>query len=173
MTDRLKTRWMLVGISWIAAILLSIWNLDTIDSIVTANEKKEIYRIDEQFWNYNAANISHILKKSASLVQEVESSKLGFFEFEGHIRKLAVKSELEAIKLTSPSQVEQTGMIPVKISFRSTFRHAMQWFDGLAAELPYAQVREVSIESAQSTKQSKFEVSMYYRYNQTAQGNTY
>ena len=51
--------------------------------------------MDEQFWNYNAANISQILKKSASLIQEVESSKLGLFEFESNIDEI-VKSHFVA-----------------------------------------------------------------------------
>lgn len=168
MTDHLKTRWIFVGFCWMVVVCLTFWNLNKIDSIEKAREKKEIYLMDEQFWNYNAANISQILKKSASLIQEVESSKLGLFEFESNIRNLALKSGLNAIKLTHPSQFEQDGMIPVKISFQSTFQHAVKWFDHLTLEMPYAQVRDVNIELDESTKQNKFEVSMYYRYNQIA-----
>jgi len=125
--------------------------------------------MDEQFWNYNAANISQILKKRASLIQEVESSKLGLFEFESNIRNLALTSGLNAIKLTSQSQFDQYGIVPVKISFQSTFQQAVKWFDHLTLELPYAQVRDVNIELDESTKQNKFTVSMHYRYNQSAQ----
>lgn len=132
-------------------------------------EKKEIYLMDEQFWSYNAANISQILKKSAALIQEVESSKIGLFEFESNIRNLALKSGLNAIKLTSQSQFDEYGIIPVKISFQSTLQHAVKWFDQLTLEMPYAQVRDINIELDESTKQNKFAVSMYYRYNQTAQ----
>ena len=167
MTDHLKTRWILVGCCWLAVVLLTIWNLNKIDSIEEAMEKKEVYLMDQEFWNYNAANISQILKKSASLIQDVESSKLGLFEFESNIRNLALKSGLNAIKLTRQSQSDQYGIIPVKISFQSTFQHAVKWFDHLTSEMPYAQVRDVNIEVDESTKQNKFAVSMYYRYNQT------
>lgn len=159
---------MLVGCCWLAVLLLTIWNLNKIDSIKEANEKKEIYLMDEEFWNYNAANISLILKKSASLIQEVESSKLGLFEFESNIRNLALKSGLNAIKLNRQSQSDQYGIIPVKISFQSTFQHAVEWFDHLASEMPYAQVRDVNVEVDAATKQNKFAVSIYYRYNQIA-----
>jgi hypothetical protein len=168
MTDHLKTRWIFVGFCWMAVAFLALWNLNKIDAIEKARAKKEIYLMDEQFWNHNAANISQILKKSASLIQEVESSKLGLFEFESNIRNLALKSGLNAIKLTRPSQFDQYGIIPVKISFQSTFQHAVKWFDHLTLEMPYAQVRDVDIEVDESTKQNKFAVSMYYRYNQIA-----
>jgi len=169
MTDQLKVRWILVGCCWLAVAGLTFWNLNKIDSIEHAREKKEIYLMDEQFWNYNAANISQILKKSAALVQEVGSSKIGFLEFESNIRSLALKSGLSAIKLTSQSQFDEYGIIPAKISFQSTFQHALKWFDQLTLEMPYAQVRDINIELDESTKQNKFAVSMYYRYNQTAQ----
>ncbi len=169
MTTDLKSRWILVGCCWLAVFSLTIWNVNKIDSIERAREKKEIYLMDEQFWDHNAANISHILKKSASLIQEVESPKLGLFEFESDIRRLALKSGLGKIKLTTRSQVEQAGIIPVKISFESTFRHAANWFDRLEIELPHAQVREVSIEFDETIKKNKFAVSLYYRYRQSGE----
>ena len=167
MPANLKSRWIIVGCCWMVVFILTFWNLNTIDSIEKAREKKEIYLMDEQFWNYNAANISQILKKSASLIQEVESSKLGLFEFESNIRNLALKCGLNAIKLTTRSQDDQDGIIPVKISFEGTIQHAAKWFDRLELELPHTQVRDVNIEFDESTRQSKFEVSMYYRYNQS------
>ena len=168
MSANLKSRWIIVGCCWMVVFILTFWNLNTIDSIEKAREKKEIYLMDEQFWNYNAANILHILKKSASLIQEVESSKIGLFEFESNLRNLALKSGLDEIKLTTQSQVELDGKIPVKISFKSSVRHAANWFDRLGIELPHAQVRDVKIESDESTKENKFAVSLYYRYRQSA-----
>ena len=172
MTDHLKKRWIFVGFCWMATVCLTLWNLNTIESIETAAEKKEIYLMDEQFWSHNAANISHILKKSASLIQEVESSKLGLFEFENSLRNLALNSGLKAIKLVSQPQSEQDGLLPVKISFRGTFLDAMNWFDYLRTELPCALLRDVDIELDEATRQNKFSVSMYYRYNQSAKEGT-
>jgi hypothetical protein len=168
MAADLKSRWIMVGCCWMAVFILTVWNLNKIDAIQKAIEKKEIYRMDKQFWNYNAANISDILKKSASLIQEVDSSKIGLFEFESNLRNLALKSGLDKIKLTTQSQVEQDGILPVKISFKGSVRHAANWFDRLGIELPHAQVRDVKIESDESTKENKFAVSLYYRYRQSA-----
>ena len=172
MTDHLKKRWFFVGFCWMATVLLTMWNLNTIESIETAVAKKEIFLMDEQFWRHNAANISHILDKGNSLIQEVESSKLGLFEFENSLRNLAFNSGLKAIKLVSQTQSEQDGLIPVKISFQGTIQHGMNWFDHLEMELPYALLRDVDIELDETTRQNKFSVSMYYRYNQSAQEGT-
>jgi hypothetical protein len=164
-----KSRWIAVGCSWMGVFILTFWNLNKIDAIESAIEKREIYLVDEQFWNYNTANISHILKKSASLIQKVESSKIGLFEFESNVRNLALTSDLNEIKLATQSQVEQDGVIPVKISFRTTIGRAASWFDRLDRELPHAQVREVNIEWDEATKQNKFAVSLSYRYRQSAE----
>jgi hypothetical protein len=172
MKDQLKKRWIWAGLCWIAVAFMTFWNINKIDFIEKAIEKKAIYQMDEQFWNYNAANISQILKKSASLSQEVESPKLGLFEFESNIRNLALKSGLSATKLTSKSQFEQDGIIPVTISFQGSFRQATNWFDNLEFNLPHAQVRDVKIELDEETKQNKFAVSIYYRYKQSAREST-
>lgn len=172
MAADLKSRWIMVGCCWMAVFILTLWNLNKIDSSAKAMEKKEIYRMDEQFWNYNAANISDILKKSASLIQEVESPKISLFEFESNLRNLALTSGLDKIKLTTQSQVERDGIIPVIISFKSSVRHAANWFDRLGIELPHAQVRDVKIESDESTKENKFAVSLYYRYRQSGQDSS-
>ena len=167
MTDDLKKRWIWVGCCWLAVAFMTFWNITKIESIENAREKKEIYLMDEQFWTYNAANISQILNKSASLSQAVESSKLGLFEFESNIRNLAIKSGLSSIAVTSRSQSDQEGVIPVKISFRSSFQNAAKWLDTIELKLPHAQVRDVKIEVDETTKQNKFSVSLYYRYRQS------
>jgi hypothetical protein len=168
MTDDLKKRWIGVGFCWLVVAFMTFWNINKIESIGNVREKKEIYLMDEQFWTYNAANISQILNKSASLSQEVESSKLGLFEFESNIRNLAIKSGLSSITVTSRSRLEQVGVIPVKISFRSTFQHAAKWLDTIELELPHTRVRHVKIEVDETTQQNKFSVSLYYRYRQSA-----
>lgn len=168
MTDEFKTRWVIVGFCWMAVVLLSAWNLAKIDSIDKAREKKEIYLMDEQFWKYNAANIKQILKKSGSLIQVVESSKLGLFEFERNIRNLASNFGLHAVTLASESNSNQDGNIPIKISFRSTLEQAARWFDHLESEVPYGQIIAVNIDLDEVTKQNKFTVSVNYRYNQSS-----
>lgn len=74
--------------------------------------------------------------------------------------------------LTSKSQFEQDGIIPVTISFQGTFRQATNWFDNLEFNLPHAQVRDVKIELDEETQQNKFAVSIYYRYKQSAEEST-
>jgi hypothetical protein len=172
MNGHFKKRWTWVGLCWIAVAMMTFWNINKMNSIEKAMEKKAIYQMDEQFWNYNAANISQILKISASLSQEVESPKLGLFEFESNIRNLALKSGLSAVALTRKSQFEQDGIIPVTISFQGSFRQATNWFDNLEFNLPHAQVRDVKIELDEEARQNKFAVSIYYRYKQSAKEST-
>jgi hypothetical protein len=164
MSDYLKKRWIIVGIVWMATFSLTYWNFYKIESIENAREKKEIYLMDEQFWSNNASTISQILKKRASLIQEVESSKLGVFEFQNNLRSLSLKLGLNAIKLISQPEFDQDGIVPVRISFQSNFKQAMQWIDLLKIDLPYAQIRNVKIIMDKPGKQTKFVVSIHYRY---------
>ena len=43
MTDHLKTQWIFVGFCWMVVVCLTFWNLNKIDSIEKAREKKKIW----------------------------------------------------------------------------------------------------------------------------------
>jgi hypothetical protein len=155
---------MIIGIFWALAFLLTFWNFSKIDSIEKEREKKEIYLMDEQFWSNNAAKISQILRKRASFIQKVESSKLGVFEFEKNLRDLALRLGMNTVKLISQMQSDQEGIVPVKISFQSNFKQAMNWLDRLKIELPYAQIRNIKIVMDKPDQQIEFVISIYYHY---------
>jgi hypothetical protein len=165
MSDYLKKRWIIVGIVWGAVFSLTYWNFNIIDAIEKARRKKEIFLMDEQFWSNNASNILQILKKRASLIQDVESPKLGAFEFQNNLRGFALKLGLNTVKLISQTGLEQDGIIPVKISFRGNFKQAMYWFELIKAKLPYAQIRNIKMTRDKSAELIEFVVSFYYRYN--------
>lgn len=165
MLNNLKTTWTIIGFFWAATVILTYWNVNKIDSIEKIREKKEIYLRDEQFWNNNVKNISQILKKCESLIQNVESSKLGLFELESNLRSLARKIDLNTFNIITESQFDQKEIIPIRISFQSTFKKAVKWLDLLEEGLPFVRIRNVKIEVDRSFKQAKFEVSINYRYH--------
>ena len=165
MSDRLKTRWGVIGIVWTAALIMTYWNFIKIETIEKAREKKEIYLMDERFWHRNASNISQIMEKRTALIQEVESLKLGVFEFEDNLKNLARKLGLRTVKLVSQAHSDQDGVLPVQISFQSNFSQATQWLDRVKLELPYAQIESIKIVADKPANQAEFVVSIYYRYN--------
>ena len=105
------------------------------------------------------------MNKKASLVQEVESSKLGVFEFEKKLKGIALKSGLEAVKVISQTQNDQEGIVPVKISFQSNFGQAMKWLDFFKMELPYAVIQSFKFVVNKPAEKAEFEASINYRYN--------
>ena len=169
MSDSLKKRWIVIGFVWAAVFGLTLLNINNIDSIEKARKKKEIYLMDEQFWSHNASNISQILKNRASLIQEVESSKLGVLEFEKNLRHLTLNLGLNTIKLITQTNSGNDGIVPVKISFQGNFKQAMTWLELLKIELPYAQIRNIRIMVDKPVIRPEFTVSLNYRYRLAAE----
>ena len=168
MSHNFKIRWMIIAGVWAAVLALDLWNLAKIDSIWKLREKKEILMMDQRFWHSNAENMAQIAKKRASLIRNVESYKLGLFEFENQLKHIARKLDLKSFKLTSRPRSNQEGIIPVMVSFDSTFKQSLQWFDLLTVQVPYAQIGKVEIKVDTLSKRAEFEVSIDCRFNLSA-----
>ena len=164
MSHNFKIRWMIIACIWATVFALDLWNLAKIDSIWKLREKKEILKMDQQFWHSNAENIAQIAKKRASLIRNVESYKLGLFEFENQLNQIARKLGLNSFNLTSRPRSNQEGIVPVMVSFESTLKQSLQWFDLLKVQIPYAQIGKVEIRLDTISKRAEFEVSIDCRF---------
>ena len=164
MTDQLKNRWLIISLIWIPVLILSYWNLDKMESIRKIREQNEILLRDGQFWKQNAGNIKQVLDNHAALVQTVESLKLGLFDLENDLNAVTQRIGLHEYELISQQELAQNGSVPIKIFFKGTFKQALQWYNFLENELPYAQVKRVKVTVDSITKQAQFEISIHYRY---------
>lgn len=164
MTDNLKNRWIIVGLLWLGALLLTYWNSNKIDLIIRDRETDEILQKDRDFWKNNSENIASILKKGASAYQNVVSAKLGLFSVENQLISLAEKYDLTEVKMDSqPDQGNELG-IPVDLFFKGSFEGSLHWLSAFEKNYPYLSTRRLKIEIDQSTRQVKILISFYYRY---------
>ena len=165
MSHSFKIRWVIIGCVWAVVFSLNLLNLSKIDSIGKLREKKEIFMMDQRFWHSNAENIAKITKKHASLTRDVESFKLGLFEFENKLKLIARKLGLRSFYLSSRPRSTQEGIVPLTVSFQSTFKQSLQWFDHLKAEIPYAQIGKVEIKLDSISKRADFEIFIDCHFN--------
>jgi hypothetical protein len=142
MTDNLKNRWIIVGLLWLSALLLTYWNSNKIDLIIRDRETDEILQKDRDFWKHNSENIASILKKGTSVYQNVASAKLGLLSVENQLISLAEKYDLTEFKIEG----------------------SLHWLSAFEKNYPYLSTRRLKIEIAQPTKQTKILISFYYRY---------
>ena len=164
MTDELKNRWIIVGLVWLGALLLTYWNSNKIDLIIHDRDTEEILQQDRKFWKHHSENIADILKKGASAYQNVASAKLGLLSVENQLRSLAGKYGLSSIKMESqPDQGNEFG-IPVDLFFKGSFEGAMHWLSAFEKDYPYLSTRRLKITIDERARQAVILLSFYYRY---------
>ena len=165
-------RWIIVGLIWAGAVVLTLWNVVQIEELRLAEKKREILRMDEQFWKYNLKNISIILEKSGSYYQPVAAANIGFLSVKNHLETLAAGYYLSDIRIGGHPDQSRDGLMPADISFKGRFLKAVLWLDALR-KIPYIQVRTVKITLAKQISRqidrrapqyAEFNISFYYRY---------
>jgi hypothetical protein len=164
MTDELKNRWIIVGLIWLGALLLTYWNSNKIDLIIRDRGTEEILQQDRKFWKHHSENIANILKKGASACQNVSSAKLGLLSVENQLRSLAGKHGLSSFKMESqPDQGNEFG-IPVDLFFKGSFEGTMHWLNAFEKDYPYLSTRRLKITIDERARQAVILLSFYYRY---------
>ena len=165
MTEKLKKKWIIVGIVWLGALVLTFINNIQIDNIIVAREKAEILQKDQIFWKQNAENITNILSKWESAFQHVESPKLGLLSVENQLVALAGQNGLADVKIsTRPEQGAEMG-IPADISFKGPFSGAIAWLNSLEKDYPFLPLQQLKIKIDGTGAKSEFNASFYYRYH--------
>jgi hypothetical protein len=164
MRNAFKQRWIMVGLIWAGVISVHLWNSAEIDQIRTIRDQREIYLMDNRFWQDNADHIAQIMQQYASLTQSIDSLKLGLLNLENNLRARALSLGLEKVEFLNQPEMAQEGIMPVRVFFQGSFKDVLQWLDVLHKDFAYVQIRNVKIVLDPSATQAKFQVSMHYRY---------
>lgn len=164
MKTNLTLRWIIICLIWTGAVALTLWNNNRIAVIMTEIEKQEIFQKDNQFWQYNAENISKLLAKKDSLVLPIESIKLGLLSVENSLTLLALKYRFSEVRMENiPGKTDDSGML-LRLYFEGSFEGILSWIETLQNELPYLSVKNVSIKTDPFSKQAMFQFQLNFRY---------
>ena len=164
MKEKVKKRWVIVGVVWAVVIFLTCWNINTMDRVRGPGEKVEISRSERQFLHYNSENISKVLEKRALYQQPIESLKLGALSVENLLKVLVAKYDLKEFRTEChPGEVNQ-GSMPVMLSFQGSFDGALKLLGVLQKDYPYLLIRQVKITPHHPDHKAGFQILFNYRY---------
>jgi hypothetical protein len=164
MQDKFKKRWVMVGVIWAAVIIVHLWNIEAIDQIRTSRDQREIYLMDNRFWQDNADQITQIMQQYANLTQSIDSFKLGLLNLENNLKARALGLGLEQVEFINQPETAQEGTMPARLFFQGSFKDALLWLDLLQKDFAYVQIRNIKIVLDPAATQAKFQVSILYRY---------
>jgi len=172
MKDKINKRWAVAGLIWAGVIFLTWWNIDTMDRIRSPRERIEISHTEMQFVQYNSENISSVLKKKALFCQTVESLKLGCLSVESQLRSLATEYDLKEFKTEYQPGEDNQGSMPIKLSFKGSFKRSMKLLGVLQKDYPYLLIKQVEMKPFELEDNIKFRILFNYRYWITTTGTS-
>ena len=164
MKDKIKERWIVVGLIWAVVIFITCWNINTMDSVGGPGEKIEISRSERQFLKYNSKNISKVLEKRALFQQPVGSLKLGVLSVENQLKVLVAKYDLKEFRTECRPGKTNQGSMPVMLSFQGSFNRAMKLLGVFQKDYPYLLIKQVKITPHQADHRATFQILFNYRY---------
>lgn len=164
MKDKIKKRWIVVGLIWAVVIFLTCWNINTMDRVRRPGEKIEISRSERQFLQYNSENISKVLEKRALFQQPVESLKLGVLSVENQLKVLVAKYDLKEFRTECrPGKADQ-GSMPVMLSFQGSLDRTLKLLGIIRKDYTYLLIKQMKITPHQADHRARFQILLNYRY---------
>ncbi|MDX2447110.1 MAG: hypothetical protein QNK29_07935, partial [Desulfobacterales bacterium] len=89
MKNRLTRNWIAVGIIWGGALVMTYFNLQTIQQIRAKQEAIEFMQMDDTFLKNNFEKVTQMLKRRASLYKSIDSIQIELLSIENRIKSLA------------------------------------------------------------------------------------
>jgi hypothetical protein len=77
MIKEIKIKWFLLAAVWAGCFVICYMNINIINKILDARERKEILKRDTVFWRENTGNINFVMEQEKLLAHNIESLKLG------------------------------------------------------------------------------------------------
>ena len=164
MEGKFKNRWIMAGLIWAGVIIFHFWNIEEIDQIRTIRDQREIFLIDNRFWQDNAEHISQMMQQYSGFTENINSLKLGLLNLENNLRTRALSLGLEKVEFINQPEMSQEGTMPTRLIFQGAFKDALQWLDALRKDFAYVQIQNIKIVLDPTATQAKFQVSIHYRY---------
>jgi hypothetical protein len=172
MKDKINKRWIVICLIWAVVILLTFWNINTMERLKSPAERIEISRNERQFLQYNSENISRVLKKRALFQQPVESLKLGLLSVENQLQGLAAEYALKGLRTEfHPGKASEENM-PFTLSFHGSFEKTLRLLDVLQKDYPYLLIKQVKIIPHQPEHNAEFQILFNYRYRDSSGEST-
>lgn len=144
MRSKLNQRWLIVGVIWLAVLVMTCLNFSKIDAVARSRESAERLRKELAFQHRNSVKLHKVKTLHASHFKPVASVKLGFESVRSSLHALAALLGLENVKIESRMAQATSEQIPFLIRMQGGSDKAMGFVTALAT-YPYLSVQHSRI----------------------------
>jgi hypothetical protein len=163
MRSKVNHLWLLVGITWLAALFTTYWNYTRINDVATIREHNELLRKEMLFQHRNDRQLAQIQKVQGSFYLPVASLKLGFETVRSQLNTLAARLGIGNLRIDYQTEQATDALIPFNLTMTSDLANAKRFISALHM-LPYLSIKHSSITVPTARKQAEIEMELCFQF---------
>lgn len=164
MTDAYRKRWIAVGVLWGAAVLLALWNLQTMERIGEDRQLWQVTAANQDFIDGRRQDMEGIADQVARLARPAVSPAMGRLAVQEELAQLAANCELTEFKASGESAPMGGETVPMTVSFKGTLVAADRWLAAVQSDFPYLVVRSMDAKGSVLEPAASFTVQLNCRF---------
>ena len=162
--NRLKKRWLMLGLAWSCVVFISGWNISQISHIQSRRQELERMKIDRHYVAMNTSHIQQVRTQKKRLVHEVESLDLGFLIVESELKQLSDAHTLKKTRVEAKSESDVATSAAVYVWTNGTIPNLTAWLSAVEDHFPYLSVSGLEIARDNAHQTAQLTAILTYRY---------
>jgi hypothetical protein len=155
----LKNLWVPVGLLWATVVVLTLWNFQKVDSILSAQAQARILQTELTFQRQNSHKLDRLCDDHSKLILPVDSIHLGVLYVKSVFSDLCNAFELSGTKMTVAPIQKESELILLNLAFTGSFEKIMNFLSSLD-DHRYLQDKQLVIKSDPVNGEAHCELSL-------------
>lgn len=164
MTDRLKYRWLAVGLVWALVLGLTGWNIHHIDRIQTDRRHLETMQMDIRFLQAKADAIQEVHRQKARLTHRVTSDDLGFLDVENNLKRLSWDLGLDKLSVKSDARTVPGNVMTITSVAVGTVPAMAGWLTAVEDAYPYLVISRMDLIYEPGNRTGRLQATFDYHF---------
>lgn len=164
MTDAYRKRWIAVGVIWGAAVLLALWNLQTMERIAADRQSWQMATANQGFIDGRKQDMEEVAEQVARLARPAASPAFGRLAVQEELGQLAARYELIEFKVSGEAGPTAGETVPMTVSFKGSLAAADRWLTAVRTDYPYVVVRSMEAKGTALEPSASFTVQLNCRF---------
>jgi hypothetical protein len=171
MTSKINQRWLIVGVLWLAALVMTGLNFSKIDAVVRSRESAERSRKEQLFQHRNRTKLHKVSGLYQTHFKPVASVELGFESVRSSLHALAALLDLKNVKIESRMAQATPEQLPLLIRMQGGIDKTLGFATALAT-YPYLSVVHSRIVVQNAQGGAEMEIELLFSFILEAQEDT-
>lgn len=163
MKTKINHLWLVTGIIWLVAVLLTLLNGSRIDDLGALRERNQQLRKETMFQHRNITRLAQVERTHSLYSHSVASVSLGFESVRSQLQMLAAHLGLKNLRIECQTGQATEAQLPLSLTMHGDFAAARNFVSALQG-LPYLVIRRSGIAVSDSGKKAEIEMELYFQF---------